>query len=103
MKVIILQNRGTDAETRIVRYGVRDFQVNFADESVTLYYGFKQRDHATAPDEETISGELTAAEDSFGFAEDEVYESDDFVYEQREADDLRDYRPDPPETPDDTD
>lgn len=103
MKVIISQDRDTDDETRIVRYGVRDFQINFADTSVTLFYGPVQRDYANAPDEETISGELVAAEDSSGLAEDEVYRVDDLMHEQTAADDLRDYRVDPPEVPDTTD
>lgn len=96
MKLIIYRNRNTDDEARIVRYGVRDFQINFEDNSVTLFYGHEQRAHANAPDEETISGTVAAAEDSFGFDEDEVYPFDDIMHERDAADDLRDYRASPP-------
>ena len=80
-----------DGDTRIVRYGVADFDVNQSDGTVTLFYSPTTASIADAPYEEPLTGVVVGAVDS-AFDNDPAYREEDLIDEEERADDLKDYR-----------
>lgn len=87
MKLII-----KNGDTRVVRYGVRDFQV---DDSgiVHVFYPPEARREFDIEDSEELSGRVVAGEDAISFRDVE-YKTEDLDHEEQAADDLEDYRVD---------
>lgn len=85
-----------NGDTRIVRYGVGDFQIT-GDNNVELFYPQRLVDATDAPEEERIEGTLVAGICGQEF-DDAAHRAEDLDIEQHEADDLQDYRVDPPRT-----
>ena len=88
MKLII-----DDDGQRIVRYGVRDFQVD-SNGVIHVYYPTSAQESHGAPESESLSGRLVAGEDGESFTANPDYRAEDLDIESHEADDVADYRVD---------